>query len=495
MTTVADPKPNENTNGGPNNDRETPDGQGCDLMTNGPLIEPVYAQAEPSETIKLGTVPATFAHGDEDSHSQASVCVRFTPDERLCFTFQTGPADLIQTFRDMSDLSKNDGELTLTDRKVKFDAFCVSRKPSSEGGTMLFVPRTSVVTATAPSGDIAEAAFHLFNFPDFHGPMDYVIKTAAGNQSGQRRCGGVVLNADGWTITIAGTDKTTEACKVLKEYGGFIITHMGKIQREDGSPFSSEQLEDVLNSIHSFLSLALGRWAGVALPIGFDQDGNRVFEQWGLPKVASGSWNGSCSWFDAHHGGLFSDLFPTFSARWKDDLWGPAIRAAIYWYVAANDRGTGIGVDAGLILAQTALEHLAWTYCVQDRKMVSAQAFGSRGLSAADRMRLLATALDIPADLPASLRALHAKRGSKWEDGADAVTGIRNAVVHPSKTSEFADGSYYEAWRLSLWFLDLAFLRLLGHQGKYANRLSQRWTGQVETVPWAEGTAERTANE
>ena len=161
------------------------------------------------------------------------------------------------------------------------------------------------------------------------------------------------------------------------------------------------------------------------------------------------------------------------------------MRAALYWYVAANDRGTGIGVDAGLILAQTALQHLAWTYCVQDRKMVSAHAFGRRGLSAADRIRLLATALDIPTDLPASLRLLHAKRGSKWDDGADVITGIRNSLVHPAKKSELVEGSYYEAWKLSLRFLDLVFLRLLGHEGECANRLAQRMVGEVETVPWA----------
>jgi hypothetical protein len=44
----------------------------------------------------------------------------------------------------------------------------------------------------------------------------------------------------------------------------------------------------------------------------------------------------------------------------------------------------GIGIDAGLILAQPVLELLAWTYCVQDRKMVSPEAFHRRGLSAAN---------------------------------------------------------------------------------------------------------------
>ena len=481
--------------GRPGNSGEGPSSPGSALVTAGPLIEPIYVQAEPGESIELGTIPATFAHAEVSSPREASVCMRFTPDVRLCFTFQTGHSNLLQYFRDAGVFGKNDGDLTLTDRGVKFNAFCVSRKPGSNKTTMVFVPKKSVVTATKPSRSLDEAVFHLFNFPDFLGPTDYVIETCVGNQSTQRRCGRVVLKAEGWTVTIAGFDKTADASKQLKEQGGFIITHMGKIQRDDDSPFSSKSLEDVLNCVHSFISLALGRWSGVALAIGFDKDGNRAFEQWGMPKAASGSWNGSFSWFDAHHSGLLSDLFPAFYSRWKDDLWGPVIRTAIYWYVAANDRGTGIGVDAGLILAQTALENLAWTYCVQDRKMVSPRAFEPRGLSTADRLRLLATALEIPTELPRNFRALRAKRGSKWNDSADAITGIRNALVHPAKKSEFAEGSYCEAWMLSLWYLDLVFLRLLGHDGEYANRLSQRWVGEVETVPWGKGADASTANE
>ena len=264
---MVEPQASENAKARTGDDRETPSGRGSALVTDGPLIEPIYAQTEPSQSIALGTIPATFAHAEETSPREASVCMRFTPDARLTFMFQTGPTDMMQAFRDIGDFDKNDGELTLTDRGVKVDAFCVSRKPGSENGTMLFVPRISVVTATKPCNDLAEAVFHLFNFPDFLAPTCFNLKTGVGNQSPQKLCQRVILKADGWTITIAGTDKTTDSCKALKEQGGFYITHMGKVARHDGSSFSSKQLEDVLNCVRSFLSLALGRWVGVALPI------------------------------------------------------------------------------------------------------------------------------------------------------------------------------------------------------------------------------------
>jgi hypothetical protein len=142
-----------------------------------------------------------------------------------------------------------------------------------------------------------------------------------------------------------------------------------------------------------------------------------------------------------------------------------------------------------LILAQTALELLAWTHCVQDRKMVSPAAFSRRGLSAADKLRLLASSLSVPKEISSSLSALHGKRGKKWDDGMDAITSIRNSLVHPNIQSESSDHPYYEACELSLWYIDMILLRLCGHNGNYANRLTKpRWTGAVELVPW--GTKE-----
>ncbi len=148
----------------------------------------------------------------------------------------------------------------------------------------------------------------------------------------------------------------------------------------------------------------------------------------------------------------------------------------------------GVGPDTGLILSQTALELLAWTYCVQDQKMVSPEAFKQRsGLKASDKFRLLMSSLDIPKEVPRVLSALHGNPGKKWIDGLHAITDIRNSLVHPDSNSIISGNSYYEACQLSLWYLDLVLLHLCGHNGNYANRLlvSDRCQGEVEPVPWA----------
>jgi hypothetical protein len=260
---------------------------------------------------------------------------------------------------------------------------------------------------------------------------------------------------------------------------------VGQVAREDGADFTSEQIEDLLSCLCYFLSFALGRWAGPTLPIGFDRDGNLVFEEWGMRRTAGGPWNGSYSWLDKRHSELLAQVFPGFVTLWKNATWREPLTHALYWYLGASDRGVGIGNDTGLILAQTALELFAWTHCVQDRKMVSPGAFKPRALTAADKLRLLASSLGIPKEIPPVLSALLGRPGKKWEDGMDAITAIRNSLVHPDGANESV-GTYYEAYNLSLWYIDLILLRLCGHKGNYANRLvPSRMVGTVEPVPWA----------
>ena len=476
------------------------------LKVDKSLIAPIYAQPGPSQPIDLGAVRVQFIHGGKTYEERAQVAMRFVPNDQLLFVIpakrepkdgriqQPMTGDHTKALLRLAFAPDNDwdGKLTLLDKGVVLDAFVKGR--GGEHGAIAFMPRMSVVTVTPGSTAISSAVFHLFNFPKFHGPEDYVLTRGAPPYQASTLCDRSVLKGDGWSITIAATDKTDEVCKALAAQGGYVVTHMGDIKREDGAPFTSNQLDDLLRCLHVFLSFVLGCWAGVAFPAGFDSTGRRVFEQWGIPTTAPGPWNGTCSWFDTQHGELLSQVFPGFAALWRDDTWKDSLWKALYWYLAANGQGNASTMtDGGTILAQAALELLAWAYCVQHRRMVSPKAFEHRGgLEAADRLRLLATSLGIPLDIPRESSALHAKAGEKWQDAMHAITGIRNALVHPRARAKLPAGAHLEGWNLSLWYLEMALLRLCGHNGKYSKRLAMsRWTGNVEPVPWASHEAKQ----
>lgn len=453
-----------------------------------PLIEPIYTQSEPNQPIDLGSTPVQFTLRGKTYDCESHVYLRFVPTDRVCFVVPTesigNPIDIFGLAVDNSW----DGKFKLTDRGLTLDMLLVS---ISEDEGVVFTPKISCITVSGQSDSLIAAEFHLFNFPDFHGSNDYVLKHEDNHGLTEQLCGCTFLKAGGWHITIAATDQTNYLCKALRIQGGFVITHIVKVEREDGSLFSSKELENIRHCLHYYLSFVLGRWAGVALLVGTDNSGGQIYEQWGLPRVEPGPWKGAASWFDSLHGDLLAEVFPGFYTLWQDELWQSLIRKALYWYLGANERGTGIGVDTGLILAQTALELLSWAYCVQYRKMVSPEAFQQRGLSAPDKLRLLASALGIPLELPEILPRLSAERRS-YRDSMGAITNIRNQLVHPdtNNTHHLSSMQYYEAWKLSLWILDLALLHLCGHNGQYANRLiDNRWAGTVETVPWAMGLA------
>jgi hypothetical protein len=168
--------------------------------------------------------------------------------------------------------------------------------------------------------------------------------------------------------------------------------------------------------------------------------------------------------------------------RWNDEDWREALNEVLYWYMHSNHSSGGI--DAGIILTQAAIERFSYEYAVEDRKLIEAHGF--KDLRASDKFRLLFSSLDIPIDIPSSLTEMtRLAKQYTWLDSPHALTEMRNSLVHPEHTrrGQYSD-ALFEAWNLGLWYLELALLRICGYSGSYSNRLTARWVGEVEGVPW-----------
>jgi hypothetical protein len=142
------------------------------------------------------------------------------------------------------------------------------------------------------------------------------------------------------------------------------------------------------------------------------------------------------------------------------------------------------------MLLQAAFELFAWTLLVEDKSSISRKSFES--LPAAMKLRSLLSTCGIPHDVPSSLTSLlPLNQHFGWADGPGALVGLRNMMVHPTKSNnqKFAKASahaLFEASSLSFWYLELLLLWLFGFRGKYSNRLIMSgWKGDdVEVVPW-----------
>lgn len=331
-----------------------------------------------------------------------------------------------------------------------------------------------MVFKEASAGLLNSVTFHIVNFPQFaslgKGGRSIVHET--------KRLGEILLQHNGWKITIQEMPETEELIDKLKGSGGFGITHVGFLERKDGESFSAADSEAVLQNLYLFLSFVRGAWSSPLLPVGFNQAGQRVYEDWGIRITTP--WEPRSSWFDTHHGEWLAPLYSPFVSLLHCGELGRSVTNALYWYLRSNRGGEGAGIDSGIILGQAALERITTSY-------LDEQGYVAPGKdNAAERLRETFSRLQISAEISDGTPSLLQHKGSAWKDGPEAITKIRNELVHPKGRLPFKVGAVIpDAWRLSQRYVELLILRLAGYEGDHSNRLTARWIGQVEPVPWA----------
>lgn len=321
--------------------------------------------------------------------------------------------------------------------------------------------------------------FHLFNFPEFIGTR------GSTEIDGSATCSiwHIDLEYDGWEIELKSLTSTSQNTKKIKSEGGYYLTHVGCVRKKDASEFTGKEANEILGAIRYFLSFSIGCWCNPVCNVGFDKNEARVWESWTSPK---GGRKTATSWFDHHHGEQLAELFPLFMKKWTDNTWHDTLGEIIYLYLSANDSSRGI--DIGIIVAQAALERFSFEYSVNDRQLISSEGF--KKLWASDQYRLLFSSLHLPLVIPNEtdrLLAQSKQNNCKWLDSPMALTEIRNSLVHPdpTKRGKAKNDAIYDAWKLSLWYIELGILAICGYNGSYGNRLQQqRWVGQVDQVPW-----------
>ena len=299
-------------------------------------------------------------------------------------------------------------------------------------------------------------------------------------------CATVDLMHDGWRVGLVALPESRDRYERLKATGGYSFTHVGQLTRIDGSTFSVQQAERILESLRIFLSFARGAACGLPIRWGRGIDGEIVWRNFGSPIVDR--WRQPHSWFDERHGSLLSELFDAFCRVHNDKRVRDSLVRALHWYRHCNTNSSG--KEGSLVLGMAALDLLSALIVVGRFRSMSAQEHDR--LSAAKKLRPLLEALDVSADIPSRYAALTAfAEKNDQSDSCEALAKLRNGFVHANeKRRNVAFGSagraaVSDAWQLSLWYQELALLRLLRHRGSYRNRTTAKCVGQVEPVPWS----------
>ena len=443
-------------------------------------IEPIYLTRHPNDPITLYEGVLELKQGEGVAKAEGKIELSLVADVEVNFSIENaimkslnglGCVDLDETYLSWpTNRYTNTVDVTNVNYKnEQGDEHCVCTGHARNG---LIVKNGS---------DLSYVVFHLLNFSNYHG-----FNIRSDGSKGQIWNGRVLLEEDGWRIAIDKVQDCSELYKDLKISRGYAVTHVCKLEKADGSTFTAEQTQDVLSSLHWFLSFVRGAWSPPCLPVGFDLSGSRVWESW--QNVRATRWKSVPSWFsEVQPAEALNSIFTGFRACWRNPLWHDELKHIVHWYVTSNTNVAAL--EGSIVLAQTGLELLTWILLVEDQKKFSANNFNSKK-NAAERLKELLKHIGVNDAIPPTLINLSVIAPTQgWTNGPGALTGLRNAIEHPNRRS----GSSSVSWEarcdllsLSLWYLELGLLHLFSHQGRYANRTSAaRFVGQdVEIVPW-----------
>jgi len=333
------------------------------------------------------------------------------------------------------------------------------------------------LTERVSCGDAATIdaiSFLLANTPEMHG--EWITKPGAGGWLGR-----VQFESTPWRGTLEVRRDNRELTSELKAFGGYAVTHVGRLERTDGLAFTVARGREILDGLNLFLSFARGFWTPPLLPVGYNGDGI-VWREW-LGRTSS-PWRSNFAWFSPSHPGALADAFPRFMQRWQDPKWRDSSTLGIWWYIEGNGTTTA---ETSLLLAQVALELFSWVILVQERGQLSRTAH--KKARAEDNIRSLLQWAEVPLAVPPELAALSQHAASEgWADGPAALIGLRNKLTHPGGEASaiFAapTKARVELQQLALWYVELILLRFHGYRGDYVNRHKAEYVGEVERVPW-----------
>jgi hypothetical protein len=437
-----------------------------------PPLAAVYVTPTPDAAIPLVAGDMAFTQGGYTGNGQGSIQVVWSPSPRIRFEIPLlNPPGIINlglaTLQFQNGLGSGSVDVTSVHNTMA-SIFNVG------------VQGRPVESLCVQQGqDAAYAIFHLVNYWRYLNPRP----TPAPPEYNPGR---LVFAGGGWRVTLQAVPNSKELAQALRAESGCALTHVGRIERTDSTLFTLEQSRNLFAALHVFLSFSSGIWSPPILYVGFNATGATVWHDWSVRSATP--WKDRYSWFPEHSPQCLADVFPGFMQLWQNPDWNEIVKVAIHWYVEAN-LGSG-AIEGAVVMGQTAFELLAWYILVEDRQRLSNSAFGN--LNAADQMRALFNEFALPLAIPlgwrriSDLPQLAASQG--WADAPQALTVLRNSIVHPSRRNQARLQTYpirarWESWQLGLWYLEVILLKLFGYAGQYANRLRIQATGEVETSP------------
>ena len=433
-------------------------------------ITPIYSTSEPNQPITLYEGPIEITQGALAEQGNGNISFLWLPFPYIKFVLS------ISNFSfkiKLDDPSKDITSLLLSDigTSVKVSLTSITYDHNAPKPSLRITGQPIEPIQIGNGGNLAYILFHIPNFQEYQGKGI--------SSKGNLWAGRTEFGTNEWSVTIDSILVLSEMKKSLESVGGYAITHVGKLQRTDGTLFNSSDSISLLEALQYFLSFARGFSTSPMLFVGFDGNGNQIWQEWVLWK--SDNWQHADSWFTEDYPESLSNMFPGFWTLWQDSVWNDLTRLTIDWYIQSNIAQP----DRAIVLIQTTLELLSWIILVEEGQVLTERGYDS--LWASDRLRLLFSRTQIPLTLNSGQRNLiKLSQTEKWLDAPHALTEIRNRLVHPKidrpktgstgkkgKTAKprnvlaYPLAARHEAAQLGLWYVERVLMHLFNYNGHH----------------------------
>lgn len=318
---------------------------------------------------------------------------------------------------------------------------------------------------------VNNVTFSIINFLDYLGnPVEFENKGYLGR---------LVINYNEWRITIDKrhdyNQKPVKIMKQLKDQGGYLITHLGKIDRSDGKSFDTNEISHVIDSLHWLLSFASGRHIGISLMEG-KYDEEVIWFDNNVPIISP--WKNNLTWFPKQKAEVLEDLFSDVANCLQNEYLAKVLRESLSWYIECHSNSI---IETKIVSAQTALEMLSWSYLVIYSKQLSKTQFKKKNTSENIRILLKKFEIETEYSFIPELQQL------MFDDAVHLLTETRNDVVHPVSKQELDGNQKYMVLQIGVQYIELVLLGVFKYDKYYLNKLRQPiWEGNYDYVPWLE---------
>lgn len=298
--------------------------------------------------------------------------------------------------------------------------------------------------------------------------------------------GRIFLENEKFAISLDRDPTFSKLNDYLEEKGGYGITYNGELKFKDRDR-SHKDIYNILECLNHFLSFINGRRVSALFIHGIE---NEVPIWIDYTHYECDIYKNVHIWPVSNSIDGLSEVWVSFYKMWqnKDDQY--FLKYATHWYMEAN--GLSGYSEGSIIMAQTALELIYNWWIIENKKLIRGR--DTEILSASNKIRMIISQLNIDFAIPENLKNLieyQKENPQSIIDGPEAIIFIRNGIVHSqeskrSKLSKIKKDVKFEVLQLSLWYIELSLLSILGYSGYYTNRcLAPGFPNEVEKiVPW-----------